>query len=131
MDKVKFIFASVGVIFASVFGGWDKLLQALLTLTVLDIVTGVMLAAAKKEVSSSVAMHGFAKKVGIYVLVGVAVALDGMFGTAQYLRGATIGFFIGVEGLSIIENWGGFGLPLPRKLKEVLKQLQEKSEKDA
>ena len=130
MEKFKYIFASAGIMLAGFFGGWDKMLQALLTLTALDIITGVMLAAAQRKISSSAALHGFAKKIGIYVLVGVAVVLDGLFGTTQHLRGATIGFFIGVEGLSIIENWGGFGLPLPKKLKNVLAQLKAEDEEE-
>ena len=123
MDKIKLISALIVSFIAQVVGGWDVMLQTWCVLAVLDIITGVICGISKKELSSSIARHGFLKKVGSLIIVAVAVQLDRLFGT-DTLRGAAIGFFIGVEGLSIIENWGGFGLPLPEKLKDVLKELR-------
>ena len=112
----------------SLLGGWDMLLRALMTLSVFDIVTGVTLAVSRGELSSRIALNGFTRKIGIYVIVGVAVVLDELFGMNMVLRGATIGFFISTEGLSIIENWEKFGLPLPKKLRDAITKVVEEKE---
>lgn len=126
LNNIKLAFAGICLLVVNFLGGRDMMLEVLFTFTVLDIVTGVVLAASTRSVSSDAALHGFVKKIGMYIMVGVAVSLDRLLDTeAGMLRTATIGFFIAVEGISIVENWGAFGLPMPQKLREVLKQLQE------
>lgn len=104
-------------------GGWDVLLRALVVLSVLDIISGFTVALVSNNVSSRIAWQGFARKIGTYVVVALAVQLDAVFGS-DMLRELSVGFFIGVEGISIIENWGSCGMPLPQKLKSVLQQLK-------
>ena len=122
---IKILLATLGGVITHRLGGWDVMLEMLVVLSVLDILTGVILAVAQHQLSSDAAWRGFAKKLGIYIMVAVSVALDNLLGTTS-LRGVAIGFFIGVEGISIIENWGNFGLPMPQKLRDVLKQLSDK-----
>ena len=66
------------------------------------------------------------RKIGIYIIVALACLLDKLMGTNLVLRGATIGFYIVIEATSILENWSKMDLPLPKIIREALKQLSEK-----
>ena len=110
-------------------GGWDGMLIALVVLMALDYITGVMCAIADKKLSSSVGFKGICKKVFILMLVGVANIVDvHVVGTGSALRAAVICFYLSNEGVSILENAGHIGLPIPEKLKVVLEQLHGRSD---
>lgn len=97
---------------------------------VLDYVTGLVSAYIRKEISSSTGFRGIAKKVFILVLVAVGHVLDSrVIEDGTVCRSAVIGFYIANEGISILENSGKIGLPLPEKLLNVLKQLKNKGGK--
>ena len=65
----------------------------------------------------------------IFLLVGIANVLDvQVIGTGSVLRTAVIFFYLSNEGISLLENAGRLGLPIPAKLKLVLEQLHDKSE---
>ena len=67
----------------------------------------------------------------IFLLVGVANILDAqVIGTGCVLRTAVIFFYISNEGVSLLENAGHLGLPIPTKLKAVLEQLHDRAEKE-
>lgn len=92
-------------------------------------ITGVMCAAADKELSSEVGFKGIAKKVLIFLLVGIANILDvQVIGSGSVLRTAVIFFYISNEGVSLLENAGHLGLPIPEKLKDILAQLHDRAE---
>ena len=58
--------------------------------------------------------------------MGVAHLIDvNVIGSGTVLRTATIFFYIANEGISITENAGNLGLPLPKKLKEILQQIKD------
>ncbi len=118
------ISAAFGAVFGFIFGGLDGLLYALLAFVVIDYVTGFLVAVATKSLCSECGFKGISKKVLIFALVGVANIVD-IFVIKQgtTFRTATIFFYMANEGISIIENAGQLGLPLPNKLKGVLKQL--------
>ena len=98
---------------------------------VVDYVTGVMCAVIDKKLSSAVGFRGIFKKVLIFLLVGVANILDAqVIGTGCVLRTAVIFFYISNEGVSLLENAGHLGLPIPTKLKAVLEQLHDRAEKE-
>ena len=110
-------------------GGVDGLMTALLVLMVLDYVTGVMCAVIDRELSSSVGFRGIFKKVLILMLVGVAHIVDlHVVGTGEALRSAVICFYLSNEGVSVLENAGHLGLPIPEKLKAILAQLHDRME---
>lgn len=111
-------------------GGWDLFLEILVTLTVLDFITGILAAIYHKCLSSEIGSKGIVRKIGIYIIVAVACLLDRLMNTSFILRGAAIGFYITVEGLSILENWGRMELPLPKPIKNALLQLKENQEDD-
>ena len=110
-------------------GGVDGLMTALLVLMVLDYVTGVMCAVIDRELSSSVGFRGIFKKVLILMLVGVAHIVDlHVVRTGEALRSAVICFYLSNEGVSVLENAGHLGLPIPEKLKAILAQLHDRME---
>ena len=110
-------------------GGWDGMLIALVVLMALDYITGVMCAIADKKLSSSVGFKGICKKVFILMLVGVANIVDvHVVGSGSALRAAVICLYLSNEGVSILENAGHIGLPIPEKLKVVLEQLHGRTD---
>ena len=128
-NTIQLIFAAVGGWIGWFIGGCDGLLYALVVFVVVDYITGVMCAAADKELSSEVGLRGIAKKVLIFLLVGIANILDvQVIGSGSVLRTAVIFFYISNEGVSLLENAGHLGLPIPKKLKEILEQLHDRAE---
>ncbi|MDR1116735.1 MAG: phage holin family protein [Oscillospiraceae bacterium] len=112
-------------------GGWDSALGCLLLFISLDYVTGTLVAAvfrgSKKTdtgaLSSAAGFKGICKKLAVLFLVAVAHAMDTLTGSG-IIRNACVLFFIGNEGISILENIGLMGVPLPGKLKEALDILK-------
>ena len=130
-NVIQMAFAAVGGWLGYFLGGCDGLLYALLAFVVLDYVTGIMCAISDKALSSNVSFKGLARKVCIFVMVGIGHLLDTqIFGETGVLRTAIIFFYLSNEGLSLTENAAHLGLPIPEKLHAVLKQLHEKSEDD-
>ena len=112
-----------------VLGGWDGFLYALVTFVLTDYLTGLMAAAVEKKLSSEIGFKGIFRKVLIFMLVGIGHILDArVIGDGSVLRTAVIFFYISNEGISIIENAGRIGLPIPQKLKAVLEQLTTKGD---
>lgn len=104
-------------------------MYALVAFVVVDYITGVMGAVADKELSSEVGFRGIAKKVLIFLLVGIANILDvQVIGSGSVLRTAVIFFYLSNEGVSLLENAGHLGLPIPEKLKGILEQLHDRAE---
>ena len=125
--KIQIAITSLGGVLGYFVGGMDGLLTALVILMVLDYVTGVMCAIVDKSLSSAIGFRGIFKKVLIFMLVGVAHILDlHVIGTGEALRSAVICFYLSNEGVSLLENAGHLGLPIPEKLKAILAQLHEK-----
>ena len=109
------------------FGGVDAWLRALLTVIVIDYITGVMCAVVDKKLDSKVGFKGIFRKVLIFTLVGIANIIDiHVLGEAGVLRTAVIFFYISNEGVSLLENSAHLGLPIPAKLKNVLEQLHDR-----
>jgi len=108
-------------------GGLDTALKTLLVLMVLDYITGLCKAIANKEINSIIGAKGIIKKVGYLIIVVVSVLLDEVVGNTGAIRNIVIYFFVANEGISIIENWGKMGLPLPDKVLEVLEQIKNEN----
>lgn len=130
-NGIQFIFTMIGGWLGYFLGGCDGLLIALVMFVVMDYISGVMCAIADKNLSSEVGFKGICRKVLIFILVGIANILDvQVIGTGSVLRTAIIFFYISNEGVSLLENAAHLGLPVPEKLKVVLKQLHDKSDKE-
>ena len=127
---IQAAFAAIGGFLGWFLGGMDGLLYALIAFVVVDYITGIMCAVIDKKLSSAVGFKGICRKVLIFALVGIAHILDiNVIGTGSVLRTAIIFFYISNEGVSLLENAGHLGLPIPTKLKDVLAQLHDRSEK--
>ena len=130
-NMVQMVFAAVGGWLGYFLGGNDGLLIALVLFAAVDYLTGVMCAISDKALSSNVGFKGICRKVLIFLLVGIANILDiHVIGTGSVLRTAVIFFYISNEGVSLLENAGHLGLPIPEKIKTVLEQLHDRAEKE-
>lgn len=121
--------AAVGAVVGYLFGGWSELLGILLAFVVMDYVTGVLAASKEGTLRSAVGFKRIPKKVMIFVLVAVGHLIDRAVGTNGLFRDATVFFYLANELLSIIENAGRMGLPVPEQIKQAVEVLQGKSEK--
>lgn len=122
----------VGSFVAWLFGGWDTSLVTLLLFMGIDYITGLAVAACGKSpksdtgrLSSKIGWRGIAKKCVSLLLVLVAVRLDITLGTS-YIRDAVCIAFVANELLSITENAGLLGVPLPTVITKAIELLQSK-----
>ena len=130
-NTTQLIFAAVGGWLGWFLGGCDGLLYALIAFVVIDYITGVMCAIVDKRLSSRVGFKGICKKVLIFALVGIGHILDThIIGSGSVLRTVVIFFYISNEGVSLLENATYLGLPVPKKIKLILEQLHDRSEKE-
>ena len=131
LDKLSIGFAVVGAFVGWFLGDINGLIYVLLAFVVCDYITGIVYACLTKTLSSEVGFKGIAKKVAIFMLVGLANLID-VYVVKQgaVLRSAVILFYIANEGISLMENWGKLGLPLPEKLKEILLQIKDGKENE-
>ena len=128
--------AAVGSFIANALGGWDSALKLLIALMAADYITGFLLAmiwhrsnkSPTGALSSKAGFKGLCKKGAILLMVWVAVMLDGAIGS-EYVRVAVILFFVGNEGLSLLENLGLMGVPYPSFLQRALEALRSKGDK--
>lgn len=128
---IQVVFAGIGGWLGWFLGGCDGLLYALLAFVVIDYITGIMCAVVDKKLSSEVGFKGIFKKVLIFALVGIGHTLDTrVIGSGSVMRTAVIFFYLSNEGVSLLENAAYLGLPIPQKLKSVLEQLHDRSEKE-
>ena len=126
----KSIVAIGGSAASFLFGGWSSLLTILLTFVVLDYVTGVAAAAKEGKLSSEVGLWGIPKKVAIFAVVAVAHLVDTALGDAHLFRDAAIFFYLANELLSVTENLGRIGVPIPGTIQRAVEVLRGKSEAD-
>lgn len=128
--------AAVGSWIANALGGWDASMQVLVALMVADYLTGVLVAAvwqrsSKSEtgaLDSKAGFRGILKKCAILLLVWIGVLLDNATGV-NYIRMAVVLFFVGNEGISLLENLGLMGVPFPAFLKRALEALRDQGDK--
>jgi toxin secretion/phage lysis holin len=111
-------------------GGWTIAIQALMVFAMIDYVTGVVAAGKEGNLSSRLGGRGIAKKVMIFLIVAVAHMVDQMLGDGDIVRDATITFYLCNEGLSIIENSGKMGLPVPTVITQAIQILKGKDKEE-
>jgi len=125
--------AAIGGFFADALGGMDALLHGLLFMVIIDYCTGILKALYLKRLSSAIGFKGIIKKVLIFVVVTVAVAMETLLVTyvpgmdILPMREMVIMFYIANEGLSLLENAGEV-LPLPNQLKKFFIQIREETD---
>lgn len=117
---------AIGIGVSYLFGDLDAILLTLIVFIALDFVSGFIRATVKKELESRVFYIGGVKKIGILTIVAVATQLDRLvLGDTIILRDVTMSYYIVNEALSILENYGSLGLPLPSILRKTLKKLND------
>lgn len=127
----KISMTALGGIIGYLWGGWNALLGILLAFVIIDYTTGFIAAGAEGKLSSEVGFTGIAKKILIFVLVAVGHLLDkALGGQNDMFRDATIFFFLANELLSIIENAGRAGVPIPQILQNAVEILKGKGDEN-
>lgn len=125
---IKTTMAALGGIVAYLWGVWDALIIALVVCAALDYITGVLKALCKKELSSEIGFKGLAKKVFMFAIVALANIIDCVIpATNGAIRSAVMLFYIANEALSIMENAGEMGIPIPKILQSAIKSLKKTS----
>ncbi|MCL2638354.1 MAG: phage holin family protein [Oscillospiraceae bacterium] len=119
-----------GAVLGFMFGELDGLFYALIALVVLDYMSGVAVAIARKCLSSEIGFRGICKKIMVFIVVAVANIIDTrVVESGSALRTAALFLFISNEGVSLLENAACLGLPIPARLMNVLQEIKPKSEK--
>jgi toxin secretion/phage lysis holin len=135
-DSILAVFAVLGSGVAKALGGWDNALQTLIIFMAIDYITGILIAAiwqrsTKSEsgaLESRAGFKGLIRKSTMLLVVWVSVQLDLLLGLDGFSRTAVILFFCGNEGLSIVENLGIMGVPIPSMIKEKFEQLRKSAD---
>lgn len=133
-ETICTILGAVGGILTVIFGGWNAMLTTLILFISIDYVTGLMVAgifrrSPKTEtggLQSKIGWKGLVKKVVVLLLVVAAARIDLILGTSYIRNAVCIGFSCN-ELISILENAGLMGIPLPAALKNAVDLLQKKA----
>ncbi|WP_051967781.1 holin family protein [Brevibacillus thermoruber] len=121
--------AVVGSAASAFLGGWDITLKLLVYAMIADYITGLLGAIKNKKVDSDVMFWGGVRKSVILLVVGLAVMLDQLMGNdSPVFRTLALYFYIGREGISILENLGHLGVPFPAFFKQIMEQLNERGD---
>ena len=128
----------LGGLISSAVGGWDAAMNTLVIFMVIDYISGVVVAAvfhkstktATGTLKSWIGFKGLCKKGMIMLMVLIAHRLDLVLGLS-YIREAVIIGFTTNEAISIVENAGLMGLPLPKVLTKAIDVLTETSNTDS
>lgn len=119
----------LGGILGYLWGGWSTLLGILLAFVILDYVTGIFAAALDGSLSSKVGFKAIPKKIVIFIMVSVGNLVDiALGGDNHVFRDGVIFFYLANELLSIIENTGRIGLPVPDFIKNAVQVLKGKGD---
>jgi toxin secretion/phage lysis holin len=129
--------AALGGFIGWAVGGLDGFVYTLVAFSVIDYLTGLMCAIVERNLSSEIGFRGIFKKVTIFAMVAVGHMVDthiigtaGVVGDYSAVRTAVIFFYAANEGLSLLENASRLGLPVPRKLKDILAQIHKRENKN-
>ena len=135
-NYVLAVMAFVGGFVSHALGGWDSMMKLLMALMALDFLTGWLVAGVWKRsnksesgaLDSKASFRGLIRKGMILMVVWIGVLLDDALG-ATYVRNAVVLFFVGNEGLSLLESLGLMGVPFPDFLKKALEALHDRGNK--
>ena len=121
------LLSTFATFFVYLIGGLDVAISCLLIAILLDYISGILKAFITKELSSTIGIKGIIKKIAILLLVMLAVLVDRVTGESGAIRTLVIYYFVANEGLSILENLGEAGIPIPSIIKDSLKALKKES----
>jgi toxin secretion/phage lysis holin len=110
-----------------IFGKTNELLGVLISMVIIDYISGLIAGYIENKLSSKIGFKGIARKVMIFVMVALAHQVDVALGTKNMFRDATIVFYMANELLSIFENAGRMGVAVPERLMQAVEVLKGKS----
>jgi toxin secretion/phage lysis holin len=128
MDKMDYVLAVIGAIAGYLLGGLDQLITVFATVFIVDTISGIIKSNISGTYSSKAFRKGILNKSGYLLAIILVVQLDKLLGNTGALRTALMFCFIYNEGVSVIENLGEMGVPIPEKIKDALEVLNKKSE---
>lgn len=123
---IKMIIGFTGASVSYLWGEWTALLGALLLFVVVDYVSGIAAGVVEGSLSSKVGYKGIAKKVLIFAMVAIGHTVDQILGGGHLFRDAIIFFYLANELISILENAGRVGVPIPPIIQRAVQLLREK-----
>ena len=130
-EFMKLIFGGIVTAVSGFLGGMDGIMYALILFISADYITGVAVAVKQKKLSSEVGFWGLVRKGCILLLIGIAHYIDKcVLCNGDVTRTVTAMYYIGNEGISVLENCTSLGLPLPPKLIDVLEQIRSSGKGD-
>lgn len=121
---------AIGAVMAWLIGGFDSLVQIFMVFIVIDYLTGLAKAWVNKEISSQKGLRGIVKKLALISLVVVAEKIDFLIGGNDFVRNTILYTLITNETISILENAGKMGLPIPKQFYQALDKLKSKAEEN-
>lgn len=127
-EVISSALACIGTTFIYLIGGMDIAITCLLIAIALDYISGIIKAYECKVLSSKIGFRGILKKVGVLLVVMLAVLIDRVTGNTGAIRTLVVYYFVANEGLSIIENLAEAGVPIPKSLKKALKSLKKENQ---
>lgn len=131
MEKtIKIGSAVAGSIVGLLYGEWSMMLEVLLVISGLDYLTGVLASGVQGRLSSKVGAKGIAKKVMIFLIVSACHYADRAIDQENLIMAGACCFYMANELLSICENAGRAGVPVPTVLKKAIAVLNEKAEEN-
>lgn len=130
------VFAAIATYTVSLLGGWNVTLQLLLFLMVFDFLTGFLAAKKSKTIDSDVMLWGGVRKIIVLGVIALAGMLDAFFIShglisTTLIQTAAYFFYLGREGLSLVENLGKLNVLVPDVVKDKLAQLKGKGDSNA
>lgn len=125
MFEVRYFITSFLSLALWLLGGFDLLAKSLVALMAIDYATGVAAGYKQQKLNSNKAYKGIGKKILILTLLCSASIMDRVLPSIG-IRTLVAIFYCVTEMLSIVENAAKCGVPIPRKLKRALEQLQDK-----
>jgi toxin secretion/phage lysis holin len=124
LTYLKLIAATIGSITSGIVGGIGLAFSVLLIMLAADVVTGVMVAWQNGEVKSSEFRRGLVRKFYIIILIGLCHLLDMVtFKTGILGDGVCVAYIV-MEFISVTENGGKLGVPIPQKVKDAIAVLR-------
>lgn len=125
----------VGSLISGFFGGWTSSMTTLIIFMAIDYITGLVVAGVFKKsgksasggLESRAGFKGLCRKGMILVILLIACRLDVLIGTT-YIRDAVCIAFVTNETVSIVENAGLMGIPIPKAIEKAIDVLKSKEE---
>lgn len=137
MEKSFFLIGlgAIGSVISELFGGWTSAMTTLVIFMLIDYITGILVAAVFKKsnktedggLESKAGWKGLIRKFSTLLIVLISIRLDTIFNTT-IISNCVVFTFLANELLSLLENVGLMGIPLPSVLTEVISVLNKKGE---